>query len=346
MISNLVLNVLLFGLCLVKINKSDTYGQTNSSNNWITYIRGDSPIIIVASHDGTNEPAQTVMKTRIAGCWDSVNSQCIWQNPCPASTPSNSVKCPITTSRDTHTQTIAKKIQETATWTYNSHTFHPHYIANHLKRTKIDTNRNIDAGCALDSNCQYAWNYFHNSINTAIQHAITACDFAIVIDIHGHNQNNFTMMGYDINEKNFTDDANLNDETHSTIEGLGLRDEPSPPPSDTITISSIVRGVNSLGSIVNSHDEDWSVTPSQEWPNPNAVVGDDYFQGDYTVDQYGSGQGANNYKVDAIQIEIPNWIRTNTVERQLFWEDVSQSIVQWVQHWHSTRYRNCVVPSS
>jgi len=345
MTSNLVLNVLLFGLCLVKINKSDTYAEVNSLNNWITYIRGDSPIIIVASHDGTIEPIQTTMKSRIAGCWDSVNLKCIWQNPCPTSTPSSSLKCPITTSRDTYTQLIAEGIQNTATWTHNNHTFHPHYIANNLKRTKIDTNRDVVLGCALDINCTYAWTYFHNSINTAIEHAITACNFSIVIDIHGHNQNNFTMMGYDIHESQFDTDAHLNDETHSTIEGLGLRDEPSHF-LDSITISSIVRGENSLGSIVNSFDDDWSVTPSQEWPNPNIIVGDDYFQGDYTVDQYGSGLGLNDYKVDSIQIEIPNWIRTNTVERQLFWEDVGQSIVQWVQYWHSTRYQNCIVPSS
>jgi len=344
MTSNLVLRVLLFGLCLVKINKSDTYAEVNSLNNWITYIRGDSPIIIVASHDGTIEPIQTEMKSRIAGCWDSVNLQCIWQNPCPTSTPSSSLKCPITISRDTHTQLIAKGIQDTATWTHNSHTFHPHYIANNLKRTKIDTNRDIVTGCALDSNCEYAWNYFHDSIKTAIQYALTACNFSLVIDIHGHNKTNFTMMGYDIHESQFDTDAHLNDETHSTIEGLGLRDEPSRL-LDSITITSIVRGQNSLGSIVNSHDDDWDVTPSQEWPNPNVIVGSDYFQGDYTVDQYGSGLGSNDYKVDSVQIEIPNWIRTNAVERQLFWQDVGQSIVQWVQYWHSTRYQNCIVPS-
>jgi hypothetical protein len=332
------INVLLVLLSLTVMNKSDMFTPINgpTGQDWVTHIPGDGPIIIIAGHDGTRKP--TEIPDRHHGCWDSSQNKCLWKHTCPSGSVESEANCKITTSRDTNTYNISKCLQQFANFSVGTHTFHPHFIYNSVNRTKIDTNREVEGGCLDDQDCINAWTAFHGFINTAVNDAISDCDFALVIDIHGHNQNNYTMLGYDISETQYNSDANLNDETHSTIEGLQARTSGS-------SISSIVRGANSLGQLLYNERTDRKVTPSQTYSNPNTEpgVGSTYFQGDYVVDTYGSGNGAYLGKSDSIQIEIPQWIRTkNNFERDDFCQDLSNAIVAWVtQHWHSGRYSTC-----
>jgi len=355
MTSKLLLSLILVGLCLIKINKSDIGTPQNSNNSWVTYIPGDSPIIIVASHDGTIEPpfppaptytpTPTTMKERINGCRDPgpPAGPCVWENPCQSPRVESKAECPYTISRDTNTKLIAECLQNSATWispSPSSHTFHPHYIYNNLNRTRMDANRDILKGCAGEASCEYAWDFFHDRIQDAITDALTNCDFAIVIDIHGHGRNDFTMMGYNINETHYDTNANLDDETKSTIEGLSIRSDATPS-----QIHDIVRGANSLGELLNVQRTDWKTTPSETYPDPNLSVGDDYFQGDYIVDTYGSQDCVVSTlvdcKVDSVQIEIPKWIRDSSVERASYCAGLAEAIVDWVKHWHSSRYTSC-----
>jgi len=110
-----------------------------------------------------------------------------------------------------------------------------------------------------------------------------SCGFGVVIDVHGHNQHNFTMLGYNINE-NTLDASDSVIDAHSTSSILALK----------VTwgnaLSSVVKGANSLGSILQSKNFNWNVVPSSDYPSPLDIpsVGTKYFQGDEIIDIHGS----------------------------------------------------------
>jgi len=367
MIRKDIIIFLLFLLFLLKMNEttlsSPAYynNPSNPSEHWITYIAGDGPVVLVASHDGSLTPGN--IQDREDGCLGPTSAPtpsqyCVWDYTCPSGFVTSSSKCDAAISQDPHSSDIAQCLQDVGGLYVNNHLFQYHYIKNNLARIKLDTNRERDnGGCNTgNTNCQAAWDAFHGYVDDAVNAAIAACDFALVIDIHGHNRCNYTMLGYYINEDQFStsSDSNLNDETLSSIEGVKERNNP-PYTTSTTTIASIVRGDYSLGTFLNTQRLDWKMTPSTLYPNPAIITYYDstkrYMKGDYVVKTYGSGYESNAYssKSDAIQIETPNWLRTqmninaDDYEWEYFCTGLDYSIYQWIAQWHSTRYGNCHV---
>jgi len=232
---------------------------------------------------------------------------------------------------------ISQCLQNLATFQISgsSHVYNPHYIFTNVDRKRIDMNREKQGGCLGDSNCETTWTTYHDYIQEAIGYVRSNCTFGIVLDIHGHNQSNFTMLGYNIAETQQDNDSMINSQQHSTVEGLSNR--------NSVPIADIVNGNKSLGQLLLNQRSDWRVTPSETFADPYDYVGSSYFQGDYVVDTYGSAEGLWGNQVDSIQIEIPAWIRFIEAERNDFCQDLSTAIIQWIQYWHSSRIANCAL---
>jgi len=305
------------------------------TKDWVTYIRGDGPIIIVASHDGVNDTGNEIPNRPNGGCCNSVSRTCTWSMTCPTGTLRDNTNCKVTISRDTYTKKIAECLQTNAIFQLPGSTrvYHPHLIYSNVDRKRIDMNREKAGGCLGDVKCEATWDAFHGYIQNAIGFVRSNCSFGILLDIHGHNESNYTNLGYNIGEQQQANDSIINSQQHSTVEGLASR--------NNVSIADIVNGPDSLGELLLDQRSDWRVTPSETFPHPFDEVGSAYFQGDYVVDTYGSAEGLWGNQVDSVQIEIPRWLRFNTAERDFFCEDLSDAITEWIQHWHSSRIGNC-----
>jgi hypothetical protein len=351
-------------LTIIETTRSDIFTEETGPEqltpspvirDWISYKPGDGPIIIVVSHDGddndevTDESLVEERPNTIGGCYSPTPAPagtCYWlpaSTPCPTSPPSSrdTSKCGITISRDTYCKDLGEKVQTYATCTYGGHTYHPHYIYTNLKRTRIDTNRDMTKGaCCGDTDCEDAYDAFNDFIQDAITDVRAAFHFGIILDIHGHNQNNFTMLGYRVLEDRFDDDAEINAQTRATIEGLKERNFAIL--GSSVTAASIIKGDYSLGTLLMNKRIAWRVTPSTTYPNPFTAVGTSYFSGDYVIDKYSSDQDEWGNEIDAVQIEIPQWIRWNTYELDQFAQDLAEATREWINYWH----RSSLLPSN
>ena len=109
-----------------------TWGQ----NQYIEYREGVLPIVISVPHGGDLEPVGI-----------------------PDRTCNNAV-----TVTDANTIDLALKIDSAL---YAQTNCHPHLVICHLKRTKLDCNRNVSDGACGNAEAITAWNELHDFIEQA-----------------------------------------------------------------------------------------------------------------------------------------------------------------------------------
>src|SRR5690606_33768538 len=93
----------------------------------------------------------------------------------------------------------------------------PYLVICHLKRTKIDQNRELAEATCGNADMAAPWNLFHNYIDTAIGNIVAKYGSALYIDLHGHGHTKQRLeLGYSLNHEELRDiymltnlDANL-----------------------------------------------------------------------------------------------------------------------------------------
>ncbi len=128
-------------------------------NNYIEYIAGDLPIVVSVSHGGALAPAS--IPDRTMG----------------------------TTVTDSNTIELGHAIS--GAFTARSGRA-PHLVLMHLRRTKLDANRELVEGAQGNAEAIQAWGEYHAFIEQAMATVRQRSGTGFYIDLHGHGHGHST----------------------------------------------------------------------------------------------------------------------------------------------------------
>lgn len=194
-------------------------------------------------------------------------------------------------------------------------------VYNRLKRSKLDTNREINQATFNVPDAKKAYHNYTNFINKALS-AIPGR--GLLLDIHGHGHKiQRTELGYLIYGSRLNSGYfDLND---SSIRSLG----DVICGNDNACFKNLIRGNRSLGHFMNQ--EGLSAVPSPQEPGPLTGA---YFSGGFTVKEYGS---KDEGVIDAIQMEFPRELR-----KKAAWENSRQKVATAILEFFRLNYGNDV----
>lgn len=252
-------------------------------NNYVEYIPGDLAVIISVPHGGALTP--TEIPDRTVG----------------------------TTATDLNTIDLGREIAA-ALLTRTGRT--AHLIVSHLKRTKLDPNREVVEGAAGNAAAITAWGEFQAFVDTARRAAVARHGFAVYIDLHGHGHPVARLeLGYLLSAATLNlGDAQLN---AAYLAGSSLR---TLPPLQR-PFAEILRGETSLGGMLAAHG--FPAVPSPAMPSPG---NDPYFDGGYNTNRH-TVQGVVGLQVESHYAGV----RDSDANRRAFAAALADALDQWVQ---------------
>ncbi|KAM5145672.1 uncharacterized protein ACMZJ9_013045 [Mantella aurantiaca] len=296
-------------LVFLLIFLSDTSGAQEvifGKNKYIEYQVGNLNIILTVPHGGSLTPSS--IPSRDAGCWDKATGTCHYVHSCPTGTSKDKTNCAVTTVKDLYTQEMASAVSKEICRLTSGYC--PHVVINNLSRSKLDPNRDKDEAAFGVPEADEAWEEFMGFIRAAKSRMPTG----LLIDIHGHSHaEGWVELGYVISKTNL--DSGKFKAADTSIYSLSRR-------RLDITFDSLLRGSHSLGNLIEDQNANYVCVPSPSNPGPH---GGNYFSGGYIVATHGSKISG---EVDAIQIELPRWIR-ESVERSNFATVLAKAILSY-----------------
>lgn len=295
----------LIGVLLFVFNYCFSQTIVFGTNEYIEYQIGTLPIVISVPHGG---------------------------NLNPSTIPNRSCNNPESVT-DLFTIEIAKQIKASlfaATGCY------PHIIISHLKRAKLDCNRNIADGACANSQAQTAWTEFHNFITTAQNTANQSYSNKIFfVDLHGHgNPISRIELGYLL----YDTELELSDNTlnttqylnYSSIKNLALNN------SNNYTHAQLLRGANAFGTLLSNNG--YPSVPSQQIPYPGTTT--NYFNGGYITANHTCY--ASNVITNGLQMELNyTGIRDNQNNISLFGQKFALAVLAYLNTNFNVVWGNC-----
>lgn len=260
---------------------SQTYVPGNSyfgRNNYTEYMAGNLPLIISVPHGGILTPSEIPDRT----CGTEIVS-------------------------DSYTISLAKEIRDAV---FQITGCYPHVIINHLKRIKLDANRDLPEAACGNQYAETAWLEFQKAIDSAKAIVTRTSGKGLYIDLHGHGHTIQRLeLGYLLTATQLSyTDATLNLTTYknySSIRNLIYSN------AANLTHASLLHGQYSLGSMFNT--QGYSAVPSAADLFPASV--DSYFNGGYNTLRHGSKIEGT---IDGIQIECNQDVRFTESTRLVF----------------------------
>ncbi|XP_044162010.1 uncharacterized protein LOC122946438 isoform X2 [Bufo gargarizans] len=297
--------VFLLGLWLNISNAQEIiYGK----NKYIEYQVGNMSLILTAPHGGSLTPSS--IPTRDTGCWEKATGNCYYTHSCPSGSVKDSGNCKVTTVKDLYTQEMAFAVAKEICRLTSGYS--PHIVINNLSRSKLDPNRDKDEAAFGVPDADQAWDEFMGFIRSAKSHMSQG----LLIDIHGQSHpEQWIELGYLISKANL--DSGKFSASDTSIYALSKRRP------DT-SFEELLRGRQSLGMFIEEQNVNYVCVPSPSNPGPN---GGAYFSGGFITSTHGSKISG---EVDAIQIELPKWIR-ESVERSKFAAVLAKAILNFYQ---------------
>ena len=246
--------------------------------NYIEYLPGTLPIIITVPHGGSLTPGEIPDRT----CGDE-------------------------TVTDSYTINLARSIQEEITEITGCY---PHVIICHLKRTKLDANRDKDIAACGNEFAETAWNEFHMFIDSAKASVVKKSGKGLLIDLHGHAHPIQRLeIGYLLTGTQLAySDPLLNSSAYINLSSIRNLIGTNVSGSKH---SELLHGIHSLGSMFAARG--YESVPSIDEPFP--FTGEPYFSGGYNTERHGSVKDGT---VDAIQIECNQNVRFEESARNSF----------------------------
>ena len=247
-------------LIAASVHAQTAPGKTHwGTSGYVEYIEGNLPIVLAAPHGGYLEP--TSIRNRSYGVL----------------------------GQDRRTQELARTIR-TALGQQTGRT--PHLIICHLRRTKLDANREIVEAAQGNRAAELAWREFHAFIDRAKRSVVTQYGRGHFYDIHGHGHpTDWVELGYALTASDLAkSDAQLRNATFiakSTIRALATK--------PGIDFPDVLRGPLSLGGLLQARG--YRAVPSPGDPSPNGRA---YFSGGYNTRRHGSRDGGT---IDGTQLE-------------------------------------------
>jgi hypothetical protein len=275
------------------------------SNNYIEYQVGTLPLVISVAHGGSLEPASMPNRT----C----------NNPVFA--------------KDIFTIETALEIKNSL---FNATGCYPHIIISHLKRNKLDPNRNLSDGACENNEAVTAWNEFHNFIKEAQDKANTAYNNqTFFVDLHGHgNSIQRIELGYLL----YDDELELSDNTlnttkyinYSSIKNLALNNQ------NNDTHAELLRGSKSFGTMLSANN--YPSVPSQSIPYPGTNT--NYFSGGYNTANHTSY--SDGVSMNGLQMELNyTHIRDSSANRTAFSVGFARAIIDFINANFNINWNRC-----
>jgi hypothetical protein len=276
------------------------------ANNYVEYQVGTLPIILSVPHGG---------------------------NLAPASIPKRACNNPVYTT-DAYTVETALEIKKAF---YDLTGCYPHIVLSHLKRSKLDPNRNIADGACGNNEAEIAWNEFHSFIDTARNSANQHYQFkTFFVDLHGHgNPIQRIELGYLLSDHELElSDNVLNTEkylNYSSIRNLAVSNK------NSYTHAHLLRGEKSFGSFLTNSG--FPSVPSRQIPYPGTAS--NYFSGGFITANHTCY--AKGVDINGLQMELNySGIRDNAQNRAKFAKAFAQSMIDFLNthftmEWHSCK---------
>ena len=212
--------------------------------NYVEYIPGDVPVVISVPHGGALTPA--TIPNRTTG----------------------------TTVTDTNTIELGHAI----TQAFLARTGRrPHLVLVHLRRTKLDANREVVEAAQGNPDAIRAWTEYHTFIELAMAAVRQRSGTGLYVDLHGHGHAKARLeLGYLLTAEtlNGTDDA-LNAAHAASASSLRLLASPS-----SVSSAGLIRGPMSLGGFLEAQ------VPSVPSPSDPSPGSDPYFNGGYSTSRH------------------------------------------------------------
>ena len=244
--------------------------------SYVEYIPGELPVILSAPHGGSLTPSEITDRTDGTTVTD-------------------------TNSKETLLAVRTALLERTGKA--------PHVVISHLRRTKLDPNREIVEAAQGNPFAENAWEEFHAYIEVASATVTKTYGSGFYIDLHGHGHAIARAeLGYLLSSSQLNrTDTEINAQglaTQSSIRALAA--------SSPLPFAQLLRGATSLGGTMQK--EGVRSVPSPGDPSPGS---DDYFSGGYNTSRHGSLQAGRT--VSSVQIELPYpGIRDTATNRQAF----------------------------
>lgn len=271
-----------------------TPGQSYfGTDEYIEYIPGTLPLLLSAPHGGEKTPASIP---------DRDCSGCSYVN-------------------DFNTQELGRALAQAL---YERSGCYPHLVMNRLHRRKLDANRDLEEAADGNPNAEQAWTEFHTFMETARTQIGQGFGKGFYVDLHGHGHSIQRLeLGY-LHTKTELQlpDSVLNLAPYPTDNSIRKLSAANP---NNLSHAELLRGSLSLGALL--HQRGYPAVPSPADPFPDAD--EDYFNGGYNTNRYGSYNGG---VLDGVQIECNrNGIRDNLSNVERFADSLAVSLLQYLQ---------------
>ena len=293
----ITVSVLLFNACKKDDNKLSKVvipdwkvGEVRyDENKWNEVIVGDMPLVISVPHGGAIKPDDIEDRT------------------CDGAT----------TVTDTYTIELAREIQSEMLEKYGQK---PFFIISHLARTKIDQNRELEEATCGNLAMNAAWEYFHNSIDSALNLAVDKFGSAIYIDLHAHGHAIQRLeLGYSLT----TSDLG---KVYSGIEFLTLGEKSSFNNllriREDLDIEKLITGDKAFGTLIS----ELGIPSVPSKADPYVQRGQSYFNGGYNTKYYTSESYPYVY---GWQIEVNSEARNTKEKREKFAQAFGKAIKEF-----------------
>lgn len=279
-------------------------------NDYIEYVAGNAPVILSAPHGGDLEPSEIPDRTGGA-CGGSA-----------------------TTVRDLNTRELALAMQQKFFERFGTY---PHVIINHLRRTKLDANRDIVEGACGDPEAETAWTEFHDFIDVAKDAVLQSEGKGWYMDMHGHGHEvqrlelGYLLSGSQLDRSDATLDGDPAYQDTSSFKTMSEDDT-------THSLSELLRGPTSLGTLYD--DNGFRSIPSSSDRSPE---GNAYFSGGYNTRRHGCGVeagprgGVPGGNICGVQIEANyDGVRDDATNRDAFGAATAIVLEDYLTHWGIT----------
>ena len=258
---------------------------------YVEYIPGELPLILSAPHGGDLTPAEIPDRT-----WGTSVTD--------------------TNLRETTLAVREALIQRTGKA--------PHVILSHLKRTKLDPNREIVEAAQGNPFAENAWNEFQGFIEVARSEVAERYGSGFYLDLHGHGHAIARAeLGYLLGATQLgLGDAALDAGGLGAQSSIRALAEASP-----LSFSALLRGASSFGAYLAA--EGVPSVPSPAAPSPGEA---DYFSGGYNTDRHGSRRGGT---ISGLQIELHRpGVRDTDENRRAFAAALAKVVEAYMlRHW-------------
>lgn len=244
--------------------------------SYVEYIPGELPLVLSAPHGGSLEPSEIPNRSYGTTVTDSNTRQT------------------VLAVRDALVARTGKA---------------PHVIISHLRRTKLDPNRDVGEGAQGNPYAELAWEEFQGFIDIASAEVTERYGAGFYIDLHGHGHAIARAeLGYLLSASQLNgSDEDLDAGSAASQSSIRALADASP-----LAFSALLRGPLSLGGYL--EDEGVAVVPGPTSPGPGSA---DYFTGGYNTQRHGSLESGRT--VSGVQIELPlPGIRDTDANRSAF----------------------------